>query len=71
MNQEFDSEFLTIGELARRVKVTDRTIQNWTANGMIPSLRIGRVRRYLWSEVCAALVAGYAVDGIPGDNAQE
>ncbi len=61
ISQDFDPEFLTTRELAKRVKVTERTIQNWTANGTIPSLKVGRVRRYLWSEVCATLVADYTV----------
>jgi len=62
MSQDFDSEFLTTGELAKRAKVTERTIQNWTANGIIPSLKIGSVRRYLWSQVRTTLVAEYGVN---------
>lgn len=68
ISQDFDPEFLTTRELAKRAKVTERTIQNWTADGIIPSLKIGRIRRYLWSEVRAALVAGYQVSEASDDN---
>jgi|GEM_PF-4689647 len=66
-----DSEFLTTRELARKVKVTERTIQCWTANGIIPGLKIGRIRRYLWSEVFAALVSGYEIKGVSAEICQE
>lgn len=71
MNQEIDSEFLTTAEIAKRLKVTGRTIQNWTADGTIPSVKIGRIRRYLWSEVREVLLAEYRVHSAPDESSSK
>ncbi|HUX03092.1 MAG TPA: helix-turn-helix domain-containing protein [Phycisphaerae bacterium] len=51
-----DEDVLTVGELARRLKVTRRTIRAWTADGKIPAMRIGeKTLRYDWGRVVEAL----------------
>ncbi len=45
----------TIPGLAKRLGVSPRTVQNWTAIGRIPSLRIGRLTRFDAAKVDAAL----------------
>jgi phage terminase Nu1 subunit (DNA packaging protein) len=45
-------ELLTKKELAAHLKVSVRAIDNWQAQGM-PSLCIGRLRRYRLDEVLA------------------
>ena len=52
---ESDGQLLTTRELARRLKVTERTIENWRKDGRIPALKIGRAVRFLWSEVIDSL----------------
>lgn len=42
-------------ELAQRLKVSARTIDNWVSAGRIPCLRIGRVTRFDWAAVLQAL----------------
>lgn len=50
-----DEELLLKPELAKRLKVSERTVENWSHSNRIPSLKIGRVVRYLWSDVLLAL----------------
>ncbi|QQL43706.1 helix-turn-helix domain-containing protein [Sulfuriroseicoccus oceanibius] len=50
-----DESLITTRELARRLKVTERTIENWRRDGRIPALKIGRAVRFLWSDVIDAL----------------
>jgi len=42
---------LTGSEVAELLSVSRATIERWTADGTIPSHRIGRTRRYRRSEV--------------------
>jgi excisionase family DNA binding protein len=51
-------EFITIGELAARLRLTERTIHNYMRREFIPYYKIGRFVRFKWSEVEAALAQG-------------
>lgn len=42
-------------EIARRLNVSVRTIENWVSAGRIPCLKIGRVTRFDWVAVRKAL----------------
>lgn len=45
-------EFLTVRELADRLKVSAQTIRNWTkARAITPALKRKRVIRYDWQQV--------------------
>lgn len=50
-----DEPILTTKQIARELKVTDRTIQNLVSRGIIRKIQIGRCVRFLKSEVMADL----------------
>ena len=53
---ENQDKVLTVGELARRLRVTRRTIRAWTAAGKIPALRVGeKTLRFDWGRVVESL----------------
>ena len=54
-------EFVSKGELAVRLKVTLRTIENWQRAGYLPYLRISTVVRFHWPEVVEHLKANFKV----------
>jgi excisionase family DNA binding protein len=37
-----NEEFLTVAEVAERLKLNQQTIRNWIDAGTLPALRIGR-----------------------------
>jgi excisionase family DNA binding protein len=48
---------LDIHQLAEALNVGRTTIETWTRNRRIPSLKLGRVRRYDLNQVMSALAA--------------
>ena len=48
LSEEVPLEWLTVGEAARYLRVSKRTIYRWTKNGKLPAYLIGnhRNRRY-------------------------
>lgn len=49
---EFDpEEFLNKRQLAARLKVTVRTIENWMAAGVVPYIKIKKVVLFTWADV--------------------
>lgn len=49
-------EFLTVRELAERLRVSPQTIRNWTkARSITPTLKRKRVIRYDWQQVSKEL----------------
>jgi excisionase family DNA binding protein len=44
-------EFLSVKELSELLGVTDRTAWNWIGEGIVPSIRVGGVRRIRRSDV--------------------
>jgi excisionase family DNA binding protein len=50
-----DELLLTIKEVARRVRVTDRTVRNWIKNKRLRSKRIGGVVRIARSDLNRAM----------------
>lgn len=57
-----DSEdFLTVAEIAARVKLNQQTVRNWIDNGRLPALHIGRrvrIRHQDFDELLARSAAG-------------
>ena len=48
-------ELLTKQELAARLKVTVRTVENWQQEGLLPYLKISNTIRFYWPDVVAQL----------------
>ncbi len=48
-----DLTLLTTAEAATMLLVSRRTIQNWTRDGVIPSVKLGRRRMYMHSALVA------------------
>ena len=56
-------------QMAERLSVTPRTLENWMKRGLVPYIRIGRVVRYDLEEVMRTLKRrygrNYGIDGGP------
>ncbi len=52
---EPEESFLTPKEVARRYKVTTRTVLNWVERKEVPAIRIGKVIRFRLQEVVKAV----------------
>ena len=52
---EPEEPFLTPKEVARRYKVTTRTVLNWVERKEVPAIRIGKVIRFRLDEVVKAV----------------
>ncbi|MDF1659549.1 MAG: helix-turn-helix domain-containing protein [Verrucomicrobiales bacterium] len=50
-----DKLLLTTSEIAEKIGVSPRTIQNWVSEDIIPSIKIGKTRRFISDEVMIAL----------------
>ena len=48
---EIDTSFLTIEEVAKYLRVSERTVYDWAQKGEIPSGKIGTVWRFKKSEI--------------------
>lgn len=53
MNDDKISEYLTIGEVSKLLKVHSNTLRNWDKNGTLKPIRIGerKIRRYKKEDV--------------------
>jgi hypothetical protein len=56
-------EMLTKAELAAKLKVIERTIENWQAAGYLPYLKISNVVLFYWPDVVEHLRANFKVCG--------
>ncbi len=54
-------EYITKEEVARRLKKTARTIENWQRQGYIPFVKTGHSVIYKWSDVEAHLQANFRI----------
>jgi len=54
-------EMLTKEELAARLKVAVRTLENWQHDGLIPFLKISNVILFYWPDVVKHLQKNYTV----------
>ena len=48
-------ELLCKSEIAKRLKLSERTIENLTNKGLIPLMKIGNSSRYDWSAVLESI----------------
>ena len=53
--------YITKSEVARRLKKTVRTIENWQAKGILPFYKAGRSVLFKWSDVEGHLRQNYRV----------
>lgn len=51
------TEVITAKEAAIRLGVSDRTIRNHAKSGEIPSVMVGRLRRFFWPELLDHYIA--------------
>lgn len=54
-------EMLTKEELAPRMKVSVRTIEQWQHDGHLPFLKLGQVVLFYWPDVVKHLTANFTV----------
>ena len=53
--QEAGDSLLTKRELAPRLRIAVRTLDNWVAKGRIPHIKPGKTVRFRWSDVLEKL----------------
>lgn len=58
-------EFITKEEVAKRLKKSFRTIENWQRRGYIPFVKAGRSVLYKWSDIEAHLQQNFRVCLLP------
>ncbi len=56
----FDEEYLTVAEIAERLKLNQQTLRNWIDLGQLPAVRIGRRVRVRRSDFERLLQDGYS-----------
>lgn len=62
---ETEDEFLTVAEVAERLKLNQQTVRNWIDQGALPALRVGRRVRIKRSDYDRLVSDGYNRGG-PG-----
>jgi excisionase family DNA binding protein len=56
----FDEEYLTVAEIAERLKLNPQTLRNWIDQGQLPAVRIGRRVRIRRSDFERLVQEGYS-----------
>jgi excisionase family DNA binding protein len=54
-------EMLTKKELAMRLKMTVRTVENWQRRGVLPFVKVGKIVLFHWPDVVAHLKSNFRV----------
>jgi hypothetical protein len=54
-------EFVTKKELAKRLSMAVRTVENWQRNGVLPFIKARKIVLFNWPEVVAHLQANHRV----------
>ena len=60
-----DRGYITKQEVARRLKKTVRTIENWQRRGFIPYIKAGRSVLFDWPDVQAHMQKNFRVCHLP------
>ena len=60
--QGVENSILTKAELAPRLRIQPRTLDDWMARGLVPYMKIGHAVRFDWHAVQARL-ASFTVNG--------
>lgn len=53
-----ESEYLSGKELAAKLGVSIKAVINWTQNGRLPVIKVGRLNRYPKAEINKKLMTG-------------
>jgi excisionase family DNA binding protein len=61
-NDDANDRLLKKRELAKRLGISNRTLDDWQRRGRIVHLKIGRSCRYRWDDVIAKLQEGFRVN---------
>jgi excisionase family DNA binding protein len=62
-------EFLTVAEVAARLRLNDQTVRNWIDDGKLPAFRIGRRVRIARSDFDRFVDGGYTEAAQTSDQA--
>jgi excisionase family DNA binding protein len=60
-SKEPAGEMLTKRELAGRLKIAARTVENWQRRGILSYIKVGKVVLFHWPDVVAYLKCNYQV----------
>jgi excisionase family DNA binding protein len=61
--------FLTVAEVAQRLKLNQQTVRNWIDQGSLPAVRVGRRVRIKQSDFDRIVEEGYRpVSGVAGER---
>ena len=60
--RELDDEYLTVKEIADRLKLNQQTLRNWIDDGKLPAVRIGRRVRVRRVDLDRVLAQGVTVE---------
>ena len=62
MTATSEQQWLTVGEIAKHLRVASITIYRWLEQGRIPAHRVGRQWRFQMAEVDAWVLRGEATE---------
>ena len=65
MDASWDDEFLTVKEIADRLKLNQQTVRNWIDQDKLPAVRIGRRVRVRRVDLDRVLAQGATVEVEP------
>jgi excisionase family DNA binding protein len=71
---EPEESFLTVAEVAERLKLNQQTVRNWIDQGSLPALRVGRrvrIKRSDFERIVAESYSGAAPRGQSGASAED
>ena len=60
-NGDREESFLTVAEVAERLKLNQQTVRNWIDQGSLPAVRVGRRVRIKRSDFERVLDEGYSL----------
>ncbi|PZS14620.1 MAG: hypothetical protein DLM64_01420 [Solirubrobacterales bacterium] len=63
---DLEETFLTVAEVAAKLKLNQQTVRNWIDQGSLPAVRVGRRVRIKRSDFERKLEEGYSSAGAPG-----
>ena len=68
---ELDDDFVTVAEVAERLKLNQQTVRNWIDQGSLPALRVGRRVRIRRSDYERLVTEGLTTTVAPAGPSAE